>query len=365
MIIPTHTVLKKSQINVGKDEIFKVIDNFTAPRLAEYYDNPCPKPRPKKPRLVAKRIKLAVKKTPKNGVTVIDKFTKGEYDIVILSAKESRGLSIWLKQNGYSIPKGAEKALAPYIKQNMKFFAAKVNLEELGKKGITKLSPIQMAFESKKFMLPIRLGMINSSGLQDLIVYFLTKKGRVESTNYTNVKVPTDVEIPTYVKKEFGTVYKSIFQKAWSKNKKAVFTEYFWDTSWCDPCVGTPPNYEQLKQMGVFWLKDNNPNNHPKVTRLHVRYGSSTFPQDLFFQETSDSAPFQARYVIRHPWDGDADECSASKSYFARLNTEKAKRAQNLAKLTDWDIKKISNKMGIKATKNEDKWYDNILEIKI
>ena len=46
------------------------------------------------------------------------------------SAKESDGLETWLQQSGYKIPNGASAALQPYIKQDMKFLVAKVNLKE-------------------------------------------------------------------------------------------------------------------------------------------------------------------------------------------------------------------------------------------
>ena len=72
-------------------------------------------------------------------------------------------------------PLGAHRALEPYIRQDMKFFVAKVNLKEHQATGLSYLRPIQFAFESPKFMLPIRLGMINAQGPQDLIVYALTR----------------------------------------------------------------------------------------------------------------------------------------------------------------------------------------------
>ena len=64
------------------------------------------------------------------GVTVEAEYTVGEYDIVILSAKESTGLQTWLQLSGYKIPLGADRALEPYIRSDMKFFVAKVNLTE-------------------------------------------------------------------------------------------------------------------------------------------------------------------------------------------------------------------------------------------
>ena len=58
------------------------------------------------------------------------------------------------------------------------------------------LRPIQIRFSSPKFMLPIRLGMANADGDQDMIVYAFTKKGRIETTNYRTVSLPTGKNIP-------------------------------------------------------------------------------------------------------------------------------------------------------------------------
>ena len=68
-------------------------------------------------------------------MTIEATYTVGEYDILILSAKESGGLETWLSENGYRIPAGARPVLASYLKQNMRFFVAKVNLEEQASSG--------------------------------------------------------------------------------------------------------------------------------------------------------------------------------------------------------------------------------------
>ncbi|MDE0518966.1 MAG: DUF2330 domain-containing protein, partial [Bdellovibrionales bacterium] len=220
LVVPVPSVLKKEQVNVGEKKLFERVDSFTAPRLVEYFDeDPCVPDHiisdsigPERSMMV--RSKGIGSRSRKSlGVTVEEKFTVGEYDIVILSAKESRGLETWLRQNKYNIPKGAHKALAPYIKQKMKFFVAKVNIKKQSKTGLTYLRPLQFAFESEKFMLPIRLGMINAKGPQELFVYVLSKNGRVETTNYMTVKIPTGMDIPPYIKKEFSAFYKDLFTR--------------------------------------------------------------------------------------------------------------------------------------------------------
>ena len=116
----------------------------------------------------------------------------------------------------------------------MKFFVAKVNLSKFEKTGYTYLRPLQVAYESSKFMLPVRLGTLNSKGAQDLLLFTLTKNGRVEPTNYRTTKIPTGDEIPLFVADEFGEFYKAMFSTAVKKEKmKTVMLEYAWDMAWC------------------------------------------------------------------------------------------------------------------------------------
>jgi hypothetical protein len=278
------------------------------------------------------------------GVAVEARYTVGEYDIVILSAKESDGLETWLRANGYRIPAGASRALKPYVQQNMKFFVARIDLAEHAKTGRAWLSPLQFAFESPKFMLPVRLGMLNADGPQDMTVYVLTKQGRVETTNYRTVRMPTDVELPSFVREDFGRTYQAIFDEQARREKAAVFTEYFWDMGWCDPCAANPLSAEELRGLGVFWQesagrsgKGMGQAQNVYLTRLHVRYDAAHFPEDLMFQETSDRASFQARYILRHPWTG-TDECAAATAYRQQLRDRYEREAQTLATLTGWNI---------------------------
>ena len=220
MVIPAPTVLKEEQIHVTENAIVEHLDAFTAPRLVEYFDeDPCMR-REYERMLSDSAVAMApVPEASRDraeslGVRIEAEYTVGEYDILILSAQESNGLTTWLTENNYRIPDGAEQVLDSYIKQGMKFFVAKVNLKEHAKTGNTFLRPLQIAFESEKFMLPIRLGTLNARGTQDLLLWTLTRKGRVETANYRTERMPTGQEIPTYVKSDFGPVYKAIYGTA-------------------------------------------------------------------------------------------------------------------------------------------------------
>src|ERR1043166_7123004 len=92
-----------------------------------------------------------------------------------------------------------------------------------------------------KLMLPLRLGTLNAGGPPELIIYAITRNGRVETTNYRTVKLPTGVDVPLYVKDDFGTFYKALFERAVKReDMRAVFVEYAWDLGWCDPCAAKP-----------------------------------------------------------------------------------------------------------------------------
>ena len=56
---------------------------------------------------------------------------------------------------------------------------------------------------------------------------------------------------------DFGDFYKAMFdQQVKRETIRAVFTEYFWDMGWCDPCAGPPLSPDELREAGVFWLDD-------------------------------------------------------------------------------------------------------------
>ena len=370
VVIPVPTFLRREQIHVGEKALVDHLDAYSAPRLVEYFDqNPCavreegfrfPMSAPR----AAMQSKDDGSRTRALGVTIEAQYTVGEYDILILSAQESSGLETWLRQNGYRIPVGASEVIASYLKQNMRFFVAKVNLTEQAKLGTSYLRPLQVAYESPKFMLPIRLGTVNANGQQELFVYALTRNGRVETTNYRTTRLPSDMELPVYLKeqREFASFYKAMFTRQVDNQAgRNVFLEYAWDMRWCDPCAADPLSNDELRRLGVFWSDGGN-NQPPNVflSRLHVRYDRAHFPEDLVFQETADRTNFQGRYVLRHAWAG-AESCGAVAEYRRGLRDRHAREAQQLVALTGWSLADVQRKMGPEAPVDpEPAWYEKI-----
>jgi hypothetical protein len=203
---------------------------------------------------------------------------------------------------------------------------------------------------------------VNADGAQELYVYTLTRKGRVETMNYRTVKLSTDVEIPGYVKdpQEFARMYRAMFdQHVKRENMSAVFQEYAWDMGWCDPCAADPLSSTELRRLGVFWVDGSLPASRvpgnqasPQnvfVTRLHVRYDHAHFPEDLVFQETGDRTNFQGRYVIRQPWTGPA-VCPEAEGYRQQLRQRQEREAQALAALTGWNVEDVRRRSGLGGT---------------
>jgi len=339
LVVPVPTVLEEGQINVAERALIEHLDAYTAPRLVEYFDqDPC---------RVMQRMDMmksmvmedaaapsaARSRAHSLGVTIEAEYAVGEYDIKILSAQQSDGLLTWLNESGYRVPPGAVPTIGSYLKQGMKFFVAKVNLAAQQDLGYTYLRPLQLAYASPKFMLPIRLGMVNADGAQELYVYALTRTGRVETRNYRTVRVPTGMDLPVAIKDDFGAFYTTLFNRQLAANNNAVaMLEYAWDMAWCDPCAADPLSHAQLRELGVLWLDGQASSRggaNVFVTRLHLRYAKAEFPDDLLFIETGDRENFQGRYVIRHPWQG-VPRCAAAEHY---LSTELPGRRREEARL--------------------------------
>jgi MYXO-CTERM domain-containing protein len=336
MVVPVPVVLQKENVKTLNKDVFDHVDQLTAPRLVEYWEqDPCPRAMDAFGNGGRHALagaggyaapSSAMRAAP---VKVEAQFAVGEYDIVILSATDASALDAWLHSNGYKIPVGATPYLRPYVEMGMKFFVAKVDVSKVrfervgGGPERAVLSPLRFHYDSDSFNLPIRLGLINSSGTQDLVVTILAPGQRYEVANYDNVAIPTNIDVSDGTRREFGAFYTTLFDQTVAKHPRAVVTEYAWMSNSCDPCPVPPltPADEAALGADVMATKGGF-----VVTRLHARYAKDALGDDLFFRAAppivggrefvqsgakieQGARPdamnnFQARYVIRHPWTG-------------------------------------------------------------
>jgi hypothetical protein len=345
MVVPVPVVLKKENVKTLPHEIFARVDKLSAPRLVEYWEeDPCAVRKLEEEGGVAMSAAPTDDARPKAdlGVKIEAKFKVGEYDIVILSARDSTGLDTWLRRENYKIPEGAAPYLKPYVQSGSKFFVARVDIEKVQTRaGRRTLSPLRFHYDSDEFNLPIRLGMMNSSGQQDLIVNVLAPGQRYEVANYPNATIPTNLDVREAARDRFGEFYAALFDRTLERNRGAVVTEYAWDATSCDPCPEPPLEPAELALLGADVLRGGEPGDAATggfvLTRLHARYAKGGVSEDLVFKaappisggrevyasglvskivgrprleegaEPSSVNNFQARYAIRHEWKGRID----------------------------------------------------------
>ncbi len=349
MVVPVPVVLQKENVKTLPAEVFDHIDKLAAPRLVEYWEqDPCHQDRDEGARkggmpMAAPMPTAAAASEAGYGVKIEAQFKVGEYDIVILSAEDSNGLDRWLKDSGYKIPEGAEPLLRPYVQNGSKFFVAKVDVTKVKmEKGMAMLSPLRFHYDTEKFSLPVRLGLANSAGTQDLIVHILARRQRYDLANYKNVTIPTNIDIDESAKAQFPAFYAALFDRTLESNldsdkRPPVVTEYSWDASTCDPCPGPALRPADIATLGGDTLVAPGERetwamyNGFVVTRLHARYSKDQLAEDLVFKtadpimggreiyrqkgasreatletgaEPGGVNNFQGRYAIRHPWTG-------------------------------------------------------------
>jgi MYXO-CTERM domain-containing protein len=370
MVVPVPVVLQKENVKTLPPAIFARIDQLDAPRLVEYWErDPCaPVMDPRTGSGSPRRSNAPAKPkgggaAPDLGVTIEAQFTVGEYEIVVLGAKDSSGLETWLNREGYKIPAGSEPFLRPYVQSGSKFFVARVDVTKVKMEGNkATLSPLRFHYDAPDLTLPIRLGLVNSAGTQDLIVHVLGKGKRYEVANYPNVTIPTNLDVAESAKGQFGAFYAALFDATLAKTPKAVVTEYAWDAGSCDPCPSPPLTDSELVTLGADVLPsvssetelmdrellkalgaDAGSKTRPiparkyyglgsafVLTRLHARYARDALGEDLVLKEAppilggrevrtgpdgalepgatvmqgSSPSTFQGRYAVRHPWAG-------------------------------------------------------------
>ena len=360
LVVPVPEVLQEENVRTLEHSIFERVDSLAAPRLVEYWEqDPC------QPQVFERRLRSVRRRSAAPpmaaaasgadlGVRIEAEFAVAEYDIVILSAEDSGGLETWLHREQYNIPSGAGAILNPYVQLGTKFFVAKVDPQRVTfRDGRAVLSPLRVHYDSDTFSLPIRLGLLNSKGQQDLIMHILAKGQRYEVANYPNVTIPTNLVVSEDTRSNFGGFYRALFDRVVEQNPGAVVTEYSWMAMNCDPCPTTPLQSNELAVLGADVIdgmqvpgqtQPSQPNvrrvrpsfggsNGYTLTRLHFRYGAEGLDRDLVFrtappivggrgmpdaegtlQEKHAVAQggvnnFQGRYVMLHRWEG-AVQCA-------------------------------------------------------
>ncbi|MDP2304445.1 MAG: DUF2330 domain-containing protein [Pseudomonadota bacterium] len=292
LLVPVPEVLGPDDVSVVDPALFGRLDAYSGPRLVSYT---CEQLHPEDEYPMSDSADSdGGGEAADDSVTVEASFTAGEYDIVVLSADESEGLLSWLDDNGYGVDEAAAALLSEYIDGGAFFFAAKVALDRLPE-GASFLSPLRFGYESAVFSLPIRLGTLNSPGVQDLIVYAVNDyaAGSVGVSNYPEATIEHECLFRDDVYANFGEFYGAQFGDAMAAHDRPAWVrEYAWGGGGCDPCSGEPPSDADLLEVGFTGTSTD-----AFFTRLHMRYGAGAADQDLVLYPSNDPTPSQIRYI--------------------------------------------------------------------
>jgi len=281
LVVPPDVSI--DHVTTLKREFVDRVDAISAPRFHEYWEqDPCdPGPveqewqrnmkadassaflgggdMPQSNQKVAKELSLDVQAKQK----------EGEYSFTLLGKDES--VAGWLKSKGYSVPAGAEQAVAPYVQAGMRLVVAQVDTNRIELVGgdRAQLSPIRFWTEQPYTTIPDRVGLVNSGGKpQELIVYAIDPEQRYETKNYKNLFPPTNVEVDFLVKERIGEFYAALQDIIQQKNPGAFLSEYAWPSDGCgQPCATEPLQISELLSLGgdVFELSVPKEERQPKV----------------------------------------------------------------------------------------------------
>ena len=158
----------------------------------------------------------------------------GEYDVVLLTAEESSDLLRWLNLNGYVIDQVAEAMLQEYIDAGSAFLAAKINLERVSLDEELRLSPLRLRYTSDAVSLPLRLGTLNSTGVQDLVLHVI---GDLEGSgwgisNYAQVYIDDECMSRELGDGSFAPFYDDVLDTTLNPEgpgEASWFMEYAWN----------------------------------------------------------------------------------------------------------------------------------------
>jgi hypothetical protein len=272
LVIPVPTVLGPDDVRVLPPGLFNHVSQITAPRLVEYWEqDPCrPYPEPDIDGLLNPNVTAARNTASKGGIS------------------ESRS-----KPSSWSASTRSCCSAARIRSRSRAGFAP----------------------TTTRFHAP-------DGGTQDLIVHVLGT-ARYEAANYDNVAIPTNIDVADQDRADFDGFYAELFDHTIAEYPGAVVTEYAWSPVSCDPCPVQALSVPELGLLGsTIAARD------LTLTRLHLRYDAGGTGEDLVFRTAGPlwggveqpvngqleqgarvgakaSDMFQARYAIRHRWEGE------------------------------------------------------------
>ena len=159
-------------------------------------------------------------------------------------------------------------------------------------------------------MLPIRLGMVNADGPQELSSTRSPARAGWRPPTTAPSACPRTPRSPSSSRTSSASFYKAMFAEQ-VKRRTCAPSSSNTPGTWAGATRAPPtrsPRDELRAARRLLGAAAGRPcagAQNVFLTRLHLRYDAAHFPEDLVFQETADRENFQGRYILRHPWTGE------------------------------------------------------------
>ena len=331
LLLPIPGEIETQKIEAGDLAALEHLDDATAPRLTEVFEAPCALPP-----LASTSRETIFSRRAKNDT--------GAYEAMIIAPARIEEIEKHLSGKRFDLSPSIRSILASYIKQKMNFLLIKGTDKPSEARSIFAFQLLKISYDTKNFMLPIRLN--SNQGLQDILLFTLTRHGRVEPANYILTKLRTDVELPLFIKQHLPNFYQAMFDHVNRGDAlHSVLLEYFGSGEGCLICLAPSLNASDLRSLGATWGNTNGSGSqNVYVTRLHARFDTAHFPEDIILNETRDRESFVPRYLVPTPSTAHV-VCPAGRDYQESLSNRAWHQAQELQKLTGWSASDIMIKM--------------------
>ena len=179
-------------------------------------------------------------------VTVEASGTAGIFDWTSLGATDAQALLAWLADHQYAAPVGAERVLAPYVRDHWHWLAVKVRPEVADKPTLAP-HPITYTYRATSLVYPLAISQLSADLENEILLYVLANK-RYSVSNWRNEKARELTPLKRDPASPSKTNYEALLRQATDKADGHLFvTEYAQDINesvLLDRITGRPSRVE-------------------------------------------------------------------------------------------------------------------------
>jgi hypothetical protein len=303
-VLPVPSDVTAERVQTVKRGIVGRLEQISAPRLLTFYEqDPCrpgPAEQAWEERILAHGRGFLTPgwvpplssadrepEEPKVSKDPVLKGVESEFRYQVLSVPGPSELARALRERGYPLSQAGLDALGPSLRAGRGLLLAEVMPDRAELLGDRRLQLGGVRYWSRQPLttLPVRLGLLNARGRQDLFVYVLDREHRYQARDYENRIPPSNLEIDPERMPGVGPLYDALFERIRARSPRAFVTEFAWSTAGCgEPCPDEPLQPRELLSLGGDVVaSEGTEEEKPSyvLSRLHSRYDAASLPHDV------------------------------------------------------------------------------------